>query len=69
MPVNDIINHAMDNNPLKLKTAFDAEMTSRVRTALNQKYNDMTAEVPAVADIEAEMNSQPDHTRNESEED
>jgi|TARA_R110000782_G_scaffold268270_1_gene364453 hypothetical protein len=66
MPVNDIINHAMDNNPLKLKAAFDDEMTGRIRTALNQKYNDMTAEAPAVTDIESAMNAEPDHTRNES---
>jgi len=52
MPVNDIIQHAMDNNPLKLKTAFDAEMTTRVRAALNQKYTDMTSEVPSIEDIE-----------------
>ena len=31
MPVNDIIQHAMDNNPLKVKQAFDDEMTGRVR--------------------------------------
>ena len=66
MPVNDIIQHAMDNNPLKLKTAFDDEMTGRIRTALNTKYNDMTAEAPQVSDIETAMNSEPDHTRNES---
>jgi|TARA_B110000879_G_scaffold91204_1_gene125149 hypothetical protein len=65
MPVNDIIQHAMDNNPLKLKQAFDDDMTSRVRTALNTKYNDMTAEAPAVADLDAHFNDAPDHTRNE----
>lgn len=58
MPVNDIIQHALDNNPLKLKGAFEAEMTTRVRAALNQKYRDMTDEHPEVAEAEAEVNSQ-----------
>jgi hypothetical protein len=48
MPVNDIIQQALDNNPLNLKKAFDAEMTTRVRAALNQKYQDMTDEHPEV---------------------
>lgn len=52
MPVNDIIAQALDNNPLNLKKAFDDEMTSRVRTALNQKYQDMTDENPGVAEVE-----------------
>ena len=53
MPVNDIIQQALDNNPLNLKKAFDDEMTSRVRAALNQKYQDMTDEHPEVAEVEA----------------
>jgi len=53
MPVNDIIQQAFDNNPLNLKKAFDDEMTGRVRTALNQKYQDMTDEHPEVAEVEA----------------
>lgn len=52
MPVNDIIAQALDNNPLKVKQAFDDEMTSRVRAALNTKYQDMTAEHPEVAEVE-----------------
>ena len=52
MPVNDIIAQALDNNPLNLKKAFDAEMTTRVRAALNQKYQDMTQENPEVAEVE-----------------
>lgn len=57
MPVNDIIANALDNNPLNLKKAFDSEMTTRVRAALNQKYQDMTQEYPEVemaADLAAE---------------
>ena len=53
MPVNDIIQQALDNNPLNLKKAFDDEMTTRVRSALNQKYQDMTDEHPEVAEVEA----------------
>jgi len=52
MPVNDIIAQALDNNPLNLKKAFDDEMTTRVRAALNQKYQDMTQENPEVAEVE-----------------
>ena len=52
MPVNDIIQQALDNNPLKVKQAFDDEMTSRVRAALNTKYQDMTQEHPEVAEVE-----------------
>tara|TARA_R110000868_G_scaffold113204_2_gene304049 strand:+ start:459 stop:701 length:243 start_codon:yes stop_codon:yes gene_type:complete len=53
MPVNDIIQQALDNNPLNLKKSFDDEMTTRVRSALNQKYQDMTDEHPEVAEVEA----------------
>jgi hypothetical protein len=53
MPVNDIIAQALDNNPLNLKKAFDNEMTTRVRAALNQKYQDMTQENPEVGEVEA----------------
>jgi len=52
MPVNDIIAQALDNNPLNLKKAFDTEMTTRVRAALNQKYQDMTQEYPEVAEVD-----------------
>ena len=52
MPVNDIIAQALDNNPLNLKKAFDDEMTTRVRAALNQKYQDMTQEYPEVAEVD-----------------
>jgi hypothetical protein len=43
----------LDNNPLNLKKAFDDEMTTRVRAALNQKYQDMTQENPEVGEVEA----------------
>ena len=59
MPVNDIIQQALDNNPLKVKQAFDDEMTGRVRAALNQKYTDMTQEHPEVAEVEAMASDTP----------
>jgi hypothetical protein len=59
MPVNDIIQQALDNNPLKVKQAFDDEMNTRVRAALNTKYNDMTAEHPEVAEVEAMASADP----------
>jgi hypothetical protein len=60
MPVNDIINHALDNNPLNLKKAFDTEMTGRIRSALNQKYNDMTQEHPEIAELGAMSSAEED---------
>jgi hypothetical protein len=52
MPVNDIIKHAIDNNPLKVQGAFEDEMKNRVRTALNTKYQSMTSETQPEHDVE-----------------
>jgi hypothetical protein len=52
MPVNDIIKHAIDNNPLKVQGAFEDEMKNRVRTALNTKYQSMTSEAQPEHDVE-----------------
>lgn len=41
MSIEKIIAEAIDNNPLKLKEAFDEEMSARIRTALEEKYRDM----------------------------
>ena len=68
MPVNDIIAQALDNNPLNLKKAFDDEMTTRVRAALNQKYQDMTQENPEVGEVEsmaAELSAEPTEVADE----
>lgn len=51
MPVNDIIKHAIDNNPLKVQGAFEDEMKNRVRTALNTKYQSMTSEAQPEVDV------------------
>jgi predicted phage gp36 major capsid-like protein len=40
MSIEKIIATAIDNNPLKLKEAFDEEMSARIRTALEEKYRD-----------------------------
>jgi len=39
MSLHKIIQHAIDNNPLKMKEAFEDEMTSRLRVALEEAYN------------------------------
>lgn len=54
MPVKDIIQHAIDNNPLKVKDAFEDEMKGRVRTALNAKYQEMTTDAEAETEVETE---------------
>lgn len=64
MPVNDIIANALDNNPLNLKKAFDSEMTTRVRAALNQKYQDMTQEYPEV-EMAADLAAEPETEQSE----
>lgn len=42
MSIEKIIAEAIDNNPLKLKEAFEDEMNARIRTALEEKYKEMT---------------------------
>ena len=44
MSIEKIIAEAIDNNPLKLKEAFEDEMNARIRTALEEKYKEMTDE-------------------------
>ena len=44
MSIEKIIAEAIDNNPLKLKEAFEDEMNARIRTALEEKYKEMTSE-------------------------
>ena len=38
MSIEKIIAEAIDNNPLKLKEAFEDEMNARIRKALEEKY-------------------------------
>ena len=44
MSIEKIVAEAIDNNPLKLKEAFEEEMNARIRAALEEKYKKMTAE-------------------------
>lgn len=44
MSIEKIIAEAIDNNPLKLKEAFEDEMNARIRKALEEKYAEMTTE-------------------------
>lgn len=44
MSIEKIIAEAIDNNPLKLKEAFEDEMNARIRVALEEKYKEMTSE-------------------------
>jgi hypothetical protein len=43
MSIEKIVAEAIDNNPLKLKEAFETEMNSRIRAALEEKYKKMMA--------------------------
>lgn len=42
MSIEKIVAEAVDNNPLKLKEAFEEEMNARIRAALEEKYAEMT---------------------------
>ena len=44
MSIEKIIAEAIDNNPLRLKEAFEDEMNVRIRAALEEKYKEMTDE-------------------------
>ena len=43
MSIEKIIAEAIENNPLKMKEAFEEEMNSRIRIALEEKYKKMMA--------------------------
>ena len=58
MPVKDIIQHAIDNNPLKVQAAFDDEMKGRVRNALNAKYQEMTTDAEPEVETEVEVETE-----------
>jgi len=50
MSIEKIIAEAIDNNPLKLKEAFEGELNARIRTALEEKYKEMTTEEEVVSE-------------------
>lgn len=41
MSINNIVEKAMQNDPLGMKEAFEAEISTRVETALEEKYKKM----------------------------
>lgn len=41
MSIEKIVAEAIDNNPLKMKEAFEEEMNGRIRAALEEKYKKM----------------------------
>ena len=41
MSINNIVEKAMANDPLGMKEAFEAEISARVETALEEKYKKM----------------------------
>tara|TARA_X000000950_G_scaffold86936_1_gene109477 strand:+ start:1332 stop:1709 length:378 start_codon:yes stop_codon:yes gene_type:complete len=54
MSIEKIIAEAIDNNPLKLKEAFEDEMNVRIRAALEEKYKEMTSTEEEVVSEETE---------------
>lgn len=41
MSIEKIVVEAINNNPLKMKEAFEEEMNGRIRAALEEKYKKM----------------------------
>ena len=54
MSIEKIVAEAIDNNPLKLKEAFEEEMSLRLRAALEEKYKKMMAKESECEDDEDE---------------
>lgn len=67
MSIEKIIAEAIDNNPLKLKEAFENEMNVRIRAALEEKYKEMTSEEEVIAE-ETEELVEEDEDEDESDE-
>jgi hypothetical protein len=68
MSIEKIIAEAIDNNPLKLKEAFEDEMNARIRTALEEKYKEMTSEEEEVVAEETEELVEEDEEESDDEE-
>ena len=68
MSIEKIIAEAIDNNPLKLKEAFEDEMNARIRTALEEKYKEMTSEEEEVVAEETEELVEEDEDESDEEE-
>lgn len=68
MSIEKIIAEAIDNNPLKLKEAFEDEMNARIRKALEEKYKEMTSEEEEVVAEETEELVEEDEDESDEEE-
>lgn len=68
MSIEKIVAEAVDNNPLKLKEAFEEEMNARIRAALEEKYAEMT-EAKVAENGDEEEDEDEDEMDDESEED
>lgn len=68
MSIEKIIAEAIDNNPLKLKEAFEDEMNVRIRAALEEKYKEMTSEEEEVVAEETEELVEEDEDESDEEE-
>lgn len=69
MSIEKIIAEAIDNNPLKLKEAFEDEMNVRIRAALEEKYKEMTSEEEVVAEETEELVEEDEDESDEEESD
>jgi len=69
MSIEKIIAEAIDNNPLKLKEAFEDEMNARIRKALEEKYKEMTSEEEEVVAEETEELVEEDESDEEESDD
>jgi len=71
MSIEKIIAEAIDNNPLKLKEAFEDEMNARIRKALEEKYKEMTSseEEEVVAEETEELVEEDEDESDEEESD
>jgi len=52
MSIENIVKKAMENDPLALKAAFEEEMNSRLQSAIEAKYEQMTEGKKKVAEEE-----------------
>jgi len=68
MSIEKIVAEAINNNPLRLKEAFDEEMNVRIRAALQEKYQEMTEAVDA-EDLEEETEELVENDDEEEDED
>ena len=71
MSIEKIVVEAINNNPLKMKEAFEEEMNGRIRAALEEKYKKMMKkeEDDECEDDEDEDEDEDDEDEDEDEDD